>query len=258
MRLLVLLGLLLAFVSPLSALNITVNSTIPCSSWTGWAPYNITDAPVYDMTYKRDCDNVTYISYCLSRPTYINFSHARFYTGLNCSRKDFCQGWTRFYPDVKKNITERTPDNMTRICTNTTYISWCLKDHSNIDYRTGRRYYQLTCTDWTQACFLKEMSSLLKVEQGDTLCRMCNQTTYRPTCNFSGRVSTGKSQVDSSCGDWMDCAILQPKKYARPSSYSSDSSDKPIGLDSSSLIVALLMGIGLTAVLVLAFSGKKE
>jgi len=257
MRILILFGLLLAMVSPLYSLNITTNSSVPCSAWTGWTPYNITDSPIYDLTYKRDCDNVTYVSYCLSTPTYINFSHARFHTALNCSRKDFCQGWTRFYPDTKRNITERTPDNLTRVCTNTTYVSWCIKDHSNIDYRVGRRYSQLACTDWAQACYLKEISSVLKIEQGEEWCRRCNQTTYRLTCNFSGRISSGKSQIDSVCGDWTDCAILRPKSYALQSDYSSDS-EKPIGLDSSSLMVAILLGVGLTTALVLVFSGKRD
>ena len=238
--------------------NITYSPNATCPSWTQFVQEKALDVRLNDMGYVRDCKNIQYISFCNERPTFVNENHTRRYSDILCPEADFCRDWTRFYPETIRNITQRQ-DNLTRTCVNTTYVSWCIKDHSNIDYRTGKRYSELQCGDWTQGCQLKFISSAPKIDQAQSQCRSCNQSTYRMICTFGGRTTNGATSVQSDCGEWMDCALLQPGINRYSTNFSSDTSaSSPIGIDSSSLLVALLMGVGLTVVLVLVFSGHQE
>ncbi|VVB56859.1 Uncharacterised protein [uncultured archaeon] len=233
--------------------NITYNSTGNCVAWTSWAPEHINDVRLNEMGYVRKCQNVTYVSYCISTPVFVNFSYARHFVSLNCSTNDFCQGWTRFYPESEKNITSRTPDNLTRTCLNTTYVSWCIRAYSNVDYRTGRRYSEIECGPWVEACSYVPGTTSARTERSGGFCRSCNTTNYRYTCNYGGKMVYGALNSQSLCAEWSDCPAAAP--YAPPSSPS-----YLVGLDSSNVLVAVLLGVGLTALLVvvMVFSHRSD
>ncbi len=254
MRLWLLAILLAVLAAPLPALNITYNSTAPCSAWTAWWPEHISNVKIVDMGYTRRCGNVTYVSFCISGPVYINFSHARHYTDLNCSDSDYCQGWTDFYPESSRNRTERTPENLTRVCVNTTFVSWCIKTPSVIDYRTARRYTQVACGDWSQACAYQPVSSTKRTEHSGIYCRPCNVTSYKYVCNFGGRPSSGQAQLQSICGAWTPCSGV----YDYLNASASQSQARGAVPDSSTLLLAVLVGLGLTALLVVLLGRHKE
>ncbi|MCL6089235.1 MAG: hypothetical protein M1530_03700 [Candidatus Marsarchaeota archaeon] len=256
MRLWLLAILLAVLAAPLPALNITSNSTSPCPAWTSWLPENISNVKITDMGYTRRCGNVTYVSFCVSGPTFINFSHARHYTDINCSDSDYCQGWTDFYAETSRNFTSRTPDNLTRTCTNTTFVSWCIKSSSVIDYRTARRYSQFSCGDWSQACAYQTVSQLKRAERSGAYCRPCNVTSYKYVCTFGGRPSSGQLRSQSTCGAWSPCSGVSD--YLNASVSNSPSALAPAAPDSLTLLMAVAAGVGLTALLVLFFSRRKE
>jgi hypothetical protein len=256
MRLWLLAILLAVLSSSLPAINITSNSSAPCPAWTSWWPEHISNVKIVDMGYTRRCGNVTYVSYCISGPTYVNFSHARRYTDLNCSDSDYCQGWTDFYSETSRNVSERTPDNLTRICTNTTFVSWCIKSSSVIDYRTARRYSQFLCGDWAQACAYQAGSSIKRAERSGAYCRSCNVTNYRYVCSYGGRASSGQAQPQSVCGAWSPCSGISD--YLNASSSSSQNLAPAPAPDSLTLLLAVLVGVGLTALLVVVLSRHKE
>lgn len=206
------------------------------------------------MGYVRRCSNVTYVSYCISTPKFVNYSHARHYTDINCSDADYCQGWTKFYIEKTINKTERSPENLTRVCTNTTYVSWCIKSTSNIDYRTARRYYDIKCGEWGQACYYEQVSaSNNSIQRNGAYCRLCNITKYRNVCDF-GKPSYGPIQTQAICSEWYPCEGVS--SYLNATSQTSNA--QAAAIDSTTLTVALFGGLVFSIILVLLFGLHKK
>ena len=227
-----------------------------CLGWTAYQASKSTNYAVRDeMGYARNCHNVTYTSYCHSAPV-IDFNISRQYWDIDCTGSDYCTGWTRFYVEKSTNFTERDPaTNLSRVCTTYTYVAWCVKTRSIVDYTIGHRYSELNCSDWQQTCGFSPAGARKRVESGQSgYCRNCVDTTYRYYCNASGRISWGASQIQSACGNWSACPT-------NPFNYSSAAASGGSSVDVSNppMVAAMvLVGVVLTAILILVFSRHKD
>ncbi len=248
------------FATP-SEINYSGNSSA-CPAWTAYQPSLSRDYVLRDeMGYARKCHNVTYISYCLSTdPTIINFNLSRTYWDIDCTNADYCQGWTRFYIEKSRNFTERDPTtNLSRACTSSTYVAWCIKAPSTVNYAVGHRYSELNCSDWQQTCGFNQAGVVKKRLEKDPsgYCRSCSDTTYRYFCNTSGKISWGPSQVQSICGNWTVCPGYNASSSTTGST--TGSSNNSLGvIDPSVVTVTVLAGVVLTFILILVFGRSKE
>ncbi len=249
------------FADPL--INYTGNYSA-CPGWTAYAAASSSDYALNDSHgYSRACQNVTYISYCVSRPNFIDYDTSRSYWGINCTDSNYCQGWTRAYPESAVNITETDPaTNFTRQCTVSSYVAWCIKEITVVDYTIGHRYNQTSCTDWQQNCGFAPDKTQSRTERSvGGRCRYCNDTTYRYFCNNSGQVSWGDAQVQTSCAPWGLC--LQFDQSGLPGSNSTSSSSSSsfklpaISFDMPAVTIAVLFGVTFTAILLLFFGRQK-
>lgn len=225
-----------------------------CPSWTAYQPGKSTDYSLKDdMGYVRKCHNVTYVSYCVTRPTFIDFNISRRYWDIDCTGSDYCTGWTRFYVEKARNFTERDlATNLSRLCTNSTYVAWCVKSRSMVDYTIGHRYSETECGDWRQTCGFSRTSDKKRQENDRSgFCRNCVDTTYRYYCNTTGRITWGSSQVQAVCGNWTACAVSNPSDSSASSAGNSLS-------DPSMVTVAVLAGVVLTAILLAFFARHKD
>ncbi len=226
-----------------------------CTAWTAYQPSQSKDYVLRDeMGFARTCHNVTYMSYCLSAPILIDFNVSRSYWDIDCTDAAYCQGWTRFYVEKSRNFTERDPStNLSRACTTSTYVAWCIKARSSVDYTIGHRYSELNCSDWQQTCGFSATGSKKRQEKDPSgYCRSCNDTTFRYFCNSSGRVTWGPSQVQSICGNWTACAV------SNTSSSTTSSGGTPTPIDASIVTAVVLGGVVLTFLLIIVFGRPKE
>lgn len=226
-----------------------------CPAWTAYQPSKSTDYAVKDdMGYVRKCHNVTYASYCLPAQAFIDFNISRGYWEIDCTSSDYCTGWTRFYVEKARNFTERDKaTNLSRVCTNSSYVAWCVKSRSIVDYTIGHRYSELNCTGWQQSCGFSRTGERKRLESDRSgYCRNCVDTTYRYYCNSSGRLSWGSSQVQSACGNWTGCPV---------SNYSSSTTSGRNSLDTSDpsmVTMMVLVGVVLTVILIVFFTRHKD
>ncbi len=230
------------------------------SCW-GWTAYQSTKSTDYslkdDLGYARKCHNITYISYCNSASNFIDFNVSRTYWAIDCTGSDYCTGWTRFYIEKTSNFTERDQaTNLSRACMASTYVAWCVKSRSIVDYTVGHRYSELNCSDWQQTCGFTRGSDKKRQEADRSgYCRNCVDTSYRYYCNTSGRISFGPSQVQSICGNWTACPVSNYSSSTKSGSPGGSSLDIS---DPSVVTTIVLAGVVFTVILLIIFGRHKD
>jgi uncharacterized membrane protein YgcG len=139
-----------------------------------------------------------------------------------------CYTWSDWF--INKTDEKFDPKNPSIVCTNTTYIRWCIRNDGTLDYSISEKKYDYKCgqkVESNEICNYKLSSQSSYTDYLAGQCRSCVKETYVYTCSPSGKTDYNNQKVSSSCGLWRECtpeekAKFEPKQQNQPPAQSNE------------------------------------